>query len=105
MAVMTLSDSSLKLAASFAPNLTPVAPVKPLPLMVTVVPPPLGPWSGETFSTTGADGAAGQPFGLPWPWVLPSPSVDGKLFLHFALWPALLLDTVTPPLLFCTCRS
>ena len=40
--------------AEVAPNRTSVASVKFLPLMVTTVPPPLGPWSGERFVMIGA---------------------------------------------------
>ena len=36
------------------PNLTAVAPVKPVPVMVTVVPPAVGPVVGLTEVTVGA---------------------------------------------------
>ena len=40
--------------APVAPNFTAVAPVKPEPVMVTVVPPPAGPLVGATRVTAGA---------------------------------------------------
>jgi len=41
-------------AAGADPNLTPVAPVNPVPVMVTVFPPALGPWTGLMLLMTGA---------------------------------------------------
>jgi hypothetical protein len=40
-------------AAAVPPKLTPVAPVKPVPLIVTVVPPVVGPDVGLTLVTDG----------------------------------------------------
>jgi hypothetical protein len=40
--------------AAALPNLTAVAPVNPVPVMVTLVPPATGPAFGRTLVTTGA---------------------------------------------------
>jgi hypothetical protein len=40
--------------AAAAPNLTAVAPVKLVPVTVTLVPPPVGPTLGDTEVTVGA---------------------------------------------------
>src|SRR5438093_929159 len=53
-AVIELSVSTVKLAAFIAPNFTEVAPVKCEPLIVTDVPPALGPAVGFSDVTTGA---------------------------------------------------
>jgi hypothetical protein len=53
-AVIELSELTVKLAAARVPNLTAVAPVRALPVMVTVVAPPVGPEVGDTPVTTGA---------------------------------------------------
>jgi len=47
-AVMVVSLTTVKLVAGVAPNFTAVAPVKPVPLIVTEVPPAAGPLSGVT---------------------------------------------------------
>jgi hypothetical protein len=47
-AVIELGELTVKLAALVEANLTAVAPVKPLPLTVTVVPPASGPAFGLT---------------------------------------------------------
>jgi hypothetical protein len=52
-AVIELAELTAKLAALVAPNLTALAPVKPLPLTVTVVPPASGPAFGPTPPTVG----------------------------------------------------
>ena len=44
-------------AAVVEPNLTPVAPVKPVPVMVTVVPPAVVPEVGLMPVTVGVGGA------------------------------------------------
>ena len=44
----------MKLVAAVAPKLTAVAPVKPVPVMVTEVPPASGPAVGLTAVTVGA---------------------------------------------------
>jgi hypothetical protein len=55
MAVICVSEITVKLAEGApAPNATLVAPVKPVPVMVTVVPPAIGPELGEIDVTTGA---------------------------------------------------
>jgi hypothetical protein len=40
--------------AALTPNLTAVAPLKPVPVRVTVFPPGIGPWLGLIEETTGA---------------------------------------------------
>ena len=56
VAVSVLSFTTTTLVAAFAPNVTLVAPVKPLPLIVTDVPPVVGPSVGTTLVTTGGAG-------------------------------------------------
>ena len=50
------SEFTVRCGAAFAPKLTRVAPVKPLPVMLTVVPPASGPPAGETPFTLGGGG-------------------------------------------------
>ena len=50
---MDVDVSTVKLAASLAPNLTLVAPVRSVPVIVTVLPPPAGPTLGATPETVG----------------------------------------------------
>ena len=57
-AVICVGDTTVNEAASTAPNLTAVAPVRLVPLMVTVVPPATGPRAGATEATVG-DGIGG----------------------------------------------
>jgi hypothetical protein len=57
-AVTMEAETTLKLVAATVPNLTVVAPVKPVPVMVTVVPPPTGPEVGDTPVNAGGLGAA-----------------------------------------------
>jgi hypothetical protein len=52
-AVTSVSETTLKLVATVDPKLTPVAPVKPEPVMVTDVPPAVGPDVGEMPETDG----------------------------------------------------
>ena len=55
-AVILVEDTTVKLVAFPAPpKLTFVAPVKPVPLMVTVVPPAVVPEVGEMEVIVGAD--------------------------------------------------
>jgi hypothetical protein len=54
VAVIDVAELTVKLVAAVAPKVTPVAPVKPLPAMVTVVPPGAGPEVGEIDVTVGA---------------------------------------------------
>jgi hypothetical protein len=59
VAVISVLETTDMLALT-PPNSTAVAPVKPLPLMVTVSPPTAAPLAGETEVTCGdATGAAG----------------------------------------------
>jgi hypothetical protein len=61
-AVITVEDDTLKLDAGTVPKRTLVAPVNPVPFMVTDVPPVLGPEAGEieerVGAGTGGDGAS-----------------------------------------------
>jgi hypothetical protein len=50
---MDVSDVTAKVVAAFDPNFTAVAPVKPLPVITTEVPPAPGPLPGFTDVTTG----------------------------------------------------
>ena len=54
IAVIEVSELKLKPVASVAPNFTEVTPVKPLPAIVTDVPPAVGPAVGEIDVTVGA---------------------------------------------------
>jgi hypothetical protein len=62
----------MKLVAGFVPKPTAVAPVKPVPVTVTVVPPPTGPAVGlmaatvgvATYENTALDEAADVPAGV-----------------------------------------
>ncbi len=56
VAVIAVSESTVKLAAGAWPNETVVAPVKPVPVTVTAVPPAAGPESGERPVTVGGAG-------------------------------------------------
>src|ERR1035437_6824331 len=56
-AVIAVSELTVELAAR-PPKLTAVAPVKPLPAIVTLVPPAAGPLTGVTFVTAGTGGGA-----------------------------------------------
>ena len=53
VAVMDVAELTVKPVALFTPNLTAVAPVKLVPVMVTDVPPPAGPEVGEIAVTVG----------------------------------------------------
>ena len=52
-AVISVEETTAKLAAATGPKATFVAPVKLVPLMVTLVPPLLDPDVGETLVTVG----------------------------------------------------
>jgi hypothetical protein len=54
MAVMLVALTTVNEVAAVLPKLTAVAPVNPLPVMVTAVPPASGPATGEIPVTTGA---------------------------------------------------
>jgi hypothetical protein len=54
VAVICVSDVTLKPMAATVPKDTPVAPVKPLPVMVIDVPPPVVPVFGLIEVTAGA---------------------------------------------------
>ncbi len=53
--MISVSETTAKLTADRAPKATLVVPVKPVPVMVTVVPPAVGPEFGVTAVTDGAD--------------------------------------------------
>ena len=53
-AVIDVGELTTKLVALTDPNLTDVAPVKPVPVIVTDVPPAVGPEFGLTLVTVGA---------------------------------------------------
>jgi hypothetical protein len=50
---MVVSSTTVKLVAATPPNVTAVAPLKPLPVIVTSVPPDVGPVFGEADVTAG----------------------------------------------------
>ncbi len=53
VAVIEVSELTVKLDAALTPNLTPVALVNPLPVIATDVPPAVGPSVGLIDVTTG----------------------------------------------------
>ncbi len=56
VAVIWVGLTTVKLAAAAEPKLTAVAPVKPLPAIVTLVPPAAGPPFGVSAETAGGGG-------------------------------------------------
>ena len=54
VAVISVSESMVKLAAGVVPNMTAVVPFRFLPLIVTRVVPVTGPNAGETVTISGA---------------------------------------------------
>ena len=56
VAVMEVGPFTVKFAAAVVLNFTALAPVKPVPVMVTDVPPVLGPEVGLTEVTAGGEG-------------------------------------------------
>jgi hypothetical protein len=52
--VIDVSETTLNVAAGLFPKLTTVAPVKLVPVIVTIVPPAVGPLVGDTLVTVGA---------------------------------------------------
>ena len=56
IAVIWPSESTVKLVADLPPKLTALALVNPLPAMVTVFPPSVGPWPGLIPDTVGNGG-------------------------------------------------
>ena len=59
VAVICVTLFTVKLMAAVPPNFTLVAPVKPVPVMTTLVAPAVGPLTGARDVTVGAD--AGTP--------------------------------------------
>ncbi|MEY9227935.1 hypothetical protein ABIF78_000258 [Bradyrhizobium japonicum] len=53
VAVIWVAELTVKPVAAVAPNVTAVAPVKLVPVIVTTVPPPAGPDVGESDVTAG----------------------------------------------------
>ena len=53
-AVIVVALTTMKFVAGVVPKSTPVAPVKPVPVIVTDVPPAAGPKSGLTPEIVGA---------------------------------------------------
>jgi hypothetical protein len=53
VAVISVEETTVKLAAGFEPKSTAVAPVRFVPVMVTLVPPAGSPASGDTDVTVG----------------------------------------------------
>jgi hypothetical protein len=51
---MVVALTTTTLVAGLLPNLTDVGPAKPVPVMVTAVPPAVGPVFGDTEVTVGA---------------------------------------------------
>ncbi len=54
VAVIAVALSTVNAAAGVPPKLIALAPVKPVPVIVTLVPPAAGPDDGLTFVTVGA---------------------------------------------------
>ncbi len=54
--MICVSLSTVKLVAAVEPKLTAVAPVKFVPVIVTVLAPPVGPAEGLTLETVGGGG-------------------------------------------------
>jgi hypothetical protein len=54
VAVILVAEVTVKPDAGFVPNITAVAPVNPVPVTVTLVPPPKGPRTGAMLVTVGA---------------------------------------------------
>jgi hypothetical protein len=54
VAVIDVAELTVKLVAAVAPKVTAVAPVNPVPVTVTTVPPAVGPAVGEIEVTVGA---------------------------------------------------
>ena len=54
VAVIDVAELTVKPVAAVAPNVTADAPVNPVPVIVTVVPPAVGPEVGEIDVTVGA---------------------------------------------------
>ena len=71
VAVIEVSELTVKLAAAVEPKATEVAPLNSDPVTVTVVPPLTGPEVGATeliVGTGGGDGGAGRPSGPSKAW-------------------------------------
>src|SRR5450631_1419632 len=66
-AVIWVAELTVKLAAAVAPNFTAVAPVKPVPVMTTLVPPASGPDVGVKPEMLGAGRNVNVPADVPTP--------------------------------------
>src|SRR4029077_6097928 len=60
-AVIEVSELTVKLAGLAVPNLTAVAPLRFVPVIVTEVPPAAGPAPGFTLAIVGTGGGGGSP--------------------------------------------
>src|ERR1700676_3839593 len=58
MMVMDVAELTTRPVPAVVPNFTTVAPVKPVPVTVTLVPPAVDPVLGETLVTVGTGGGA-----------------------------------------------
>ena len=63
VAVIVVSDTTVNAEAGVSPKSTAVAPVNPVPEMVTAVPPSGEPWLGATLLTVGCGADAPAVFG------------------------------------------
>jgi hypothetical protein len=52
-AVISVPDTIVNLSAGMVPNITLVAPANPVPVILTLVPPLVGPDRGKTLVTAG----------------------------------------------------
>jgi hypothetical protein len=68
VAVIWLALSAVNADALAEPNLTAEAPVRFVPVIVTDVPPPVGPLFGLTLVTAGAGGGLLTPYGADVTW-------------------------------------
>lgn len=55
VATICVEEFTVNVVAAVVPKFTAVAPVKSVPVMVTTVPPVVGPVAGDTIVTVGAD--------------------------------------------------
>lgn len=108
VAVIFCPLTTVKLVAAIPPMVTPVTVLKERPLMVMVVPPPVGPAAGEILVTLGTSTmlATGTSLPLLIPFVVTTaprvPRVGGVLKVTVS-WVAVALVTVpVPPLLRAT---
>ena len=80
--MIVVASTTVKLVAGLAPKVTAVAPVRPVPVMVTGIPPCVGPEDGLSPETTGG---ARYVYWLPAPAALVPPGVNTATFTAPAL--------------------